>query len=741
MIELTQPLFFVIGGAVGVLVPLVLHLIQSRRTVRIPFSTIRFLQLAERKSSNRIKMENLLLWLIRTLLLLALALAFAMPVLRNQAFGKWFGRAGRDVAIVLDGSYSMAYQVGRGTVWEKAIEQAVSIVEGLGEQDRFCLYVARDHVDPVIEQLSGDREEATRRLKALAFSLTPSQLAPATAEAHTVLREAKEKREREIHIITDGQALPWASFGTESSAGGTNAAVNAATNATSVGAWDPRQADERTACFVSLLGATAPENLSTLDVTVEPTLLMAETPSRVRVHLGYTGPGGATAASLYVDDKEIASRSATLAEGAAADLTFSVPPLGEGRHAARVQIPDDNLTVDNEFHFLLRVEDRVPVLGAGLKDDLFFLRAALNAGGADKGVVRSTWVEPQGIGGEKLHAYADILLANAVPLAAQEVAALEKFVESGGLLAVFPGDRGSVSDYQAWRCLPAIPTRVLEPSLAKRKQILHWEAGRHPMLAELAAGSSPPEVTVRKQFAWDKLEQGAVTIITHGDQPFLVGRPYGRGYVMLFSVPSDRTWSDFPLSPYFLPILHQMLQFGAGVGRQAPYTWCTPSLALEPQLPEATASTALQGPDGAAVPIRSTLVDGRTALTVEKLDQAGIYSVIEPGQPPSPALAVNMAREESDLRPLEAASVKGRLGLEHVYVAHDREELLAQIQESRVGRTMGEQLLWLALLLGVIEFFYANRLARSEPALSEKLHIEASGKVPAAAAAEGEPAP
>ena len=39
--------------------------------------------------------------------------------------------------------------------------------------------------------------------------------------APVMLREAAEKREREIHIITDGQALPWASFGTENAPGAT----------------------------------------------------------------------------------------------------------------------------------------------------------------------------------------------------------------------------------------------------------------------------------------------------------------------------------------------------------------------------------------------------------------------------------------------------------------------------------------------------------------------------------------
>jgi len=116
MFDLLSPLFFYIGGTVGVLVPLVLHLIQSRRTIRVKISTTRFLRLAQEKASRRIKLENILLWILRTALLVTLALAFAMPMLRSKRIGKWFGRSPRDVAIVIDGSYSMDYYLGRSTV-------------------------------------------------------------------------------------------------------------------------------------------------------------------------------------------------------------------------------------------------------------------------------------------------------------------------------------------------------------------------------------------------------------------------------------------------------------------------------------------------------------------------------------------------------------------------------------------------------------------------------------------------
>ena len=91
---------------------------QNKRKVQLPFPTLRFLKLAEKHSSRRIRLENFLLWLLRTLIMALLGMAFAMPMIRSSGLG-WLGDAPRDVAIVLDASYSMGYHTERGTVWDK----------------------------------------------------------------------------------------------------------------------------------------------------------------------------------------------------------------------------------------------------------------------------------------------------------------------------------------------------------------------------------------------------------------------------------------------------------------------------------------------------------------------------------------------------------------------------------------------------------------------------------------------
>ena len=718
MIELLVPMFMVVGGAAAIAIPLILHLIQSSRTVRIPYSTIRFLQLAQKKASQKIRMENILLWLIRTLFLLALAAAFAMPMLRTKSIGEWAGRSARDVAIVIDGSYSMDYNLGRTTAWEKAISTSISVLEGLEEQDRFCIFVARENPDALIEQLSSDREEAISRLKALEYSQGSSNLSLAVMEANDVLREAKQRREKEIHIITDTQALPWEGIGENTSDGsGTNKTT------VSMSHWDASKIDKRTSVFVSLLGAESPENISPVSVELEPALIMAESSARVTIRLGYTGPTASTAATLYIDDKEIASRA--MSADSAEPLTFIIPPLARGRHSARIELPEDNLPLDNTFHFMLKVEDQLPTLCVGSRDDLFFLRAALNAELGGSGSINVKTVEPGLIPLDELNNYSTIFLCNAVPMGASEVRALEKFADAGGLLVIFPGDKGTASDYSALPFLPGTPSAIQPVASSERRGLLNWDMPYHPVLAGLGDSASAPAIAIKQQLFFETFVSRAQKMISQGDaQPFLVGRPFGRGFVLMFSVTANRSWSDFPLSPFFLPIVHQVVQFGSGVGSFTPYVWCTERLPLEQHLPEARAENELKSPDGETIPIRSSVVEGQTILHVENVDQAGMYTLLT-----EPALAVNMDRDESDLTPVDPTGLPKRIGVENVFISMNEEELAAQLEEARIGRTFGEQLLWLALILAIIEFFYANRLMKTGGGLSEKMKVELSGKI------------
>ena len=621
MISFLNPFFLAFGAAV--LIPLVLHMIQSSRTVRLPFSTIRFLKLAEKRSSRRIKMENFILWLLRTLLMVLLTLAFAMPMIRTKQFGKMLGRAARDVAIVIDSSYSTEYKVGRQMVWNEMTEVAASIIEGLSDKDRFCLYLAGDVVTPICPQLIGDkREETATRIRALKPFNGSSQLCPAVMAANSTLEQETRRTEREIHIISDTHALPWAGFKrdekaeVDKSSTNTPSAVGGLPSSAAAGSlWDPSKVNDRTTCFVTLLGPAAPENVSPISIDLEPKLITAETSCKVTVRLCRTGPPLETAVTVYVDDKEVARRSVLAGSGTTTEVPVMLPPVGQGSHAVRVETPDDSLPVDNAFYFLIRAKQKLPTLCVGSSDNTFFLRTALGASIGGVSPIAVKYIQPGQLGDEQLQSYVCIFLCNVIPLPGQDLGRLEQYVKAGGVLAIFPGDGARAPDYGSWSCLPSLPTAIADLSLSERKRLLNWDKPQHAMLASLKEGGVSPVLAIKRQLVCEKREDKAQTLVSTGSgNPFIMSRPFGRGEVFLFTVSADRGWSDFPLSPFYLPVVHQLVQYAAGGGTFTPYLWTTESLPLQEFLPEATRESVLKGPDGKQVSVGSAVEEGQTVL-------------------------------------------------------------------------------------------------------------------------------
>jgi len=702
--------FFLLAAGVGASVPLLLHLMQSRRKVQLPFPTLRFLKLAEKHSSRKIRLENFVLWLLRTLIMALLGMAFAMPMIRRSGLA-WLGDAPRDVAIVLDVSSSMGYHTDRGTVWDRSIEAAVAIIEGLTDKDRFCIYLAREQPEALVAEPIASKPDGLSRLRALQPGLSSSRIGPAVGAAMKALLKADAHREREIHVITDNQALPWKSLVSEKV-----------------------EIDAKTAVFVSLLGVPAPENAGVSSVELQPSIVRKGSDVKVTAKLLRTGPALDSVATLFIDEKEAGRRSIKAGDAESASPSFTIPPLEVGMHTARVQTPDDNLPIDDAFYFLIKVQDQMPSLVVGGDDETLFLRTALRTGfGRPAAVVT---LKPEQVMDGPLSKYACIFLCNALPLPGQAIAAIEDYVKTGGELVILPGISAKPDAYQAWNCLPGLPNAIEELPLAQRNRILTWDQPQHLLVRALHEGIGIPTLAIRRRITWSKLHESTERIVSMGaNQAFLLDRPFGDGRVLMFAVSADRTWSDFPLSPFFLPLVLQCADYGAGVGAKSPFVWATDSLSISDRFPELKGSPVLMAPDARPVAIRSAVVQGKTVLNAENLTMPGIYTISSAEQPESkPAFAVNLLRDESDLTPIDSKDIPKRLGVDRANVAVDLPTLKRLIEEHRVGRTYGEHLLWLAFILTAIEFIYANFLVRgNKPPV--KVTVDAAGHVEAHAAA------
>src|SRR5258708_1408586 len=119
-------------GAAAISIPVIIHLINSKRYKVLPWAAMRFLLAAQKQTRKRMRIEQLLLLLCRMLILamIVFAMASVMPwaeeIWANSGIGKWgpgkkIGHLRTHHIFVIDASLSMNHKLdGDLTAFENA---------------------------------------------------------------------------------------------------------------------------------------------------------------------------------------------------------------------------------------------------------------------------------------------------------------------------------------------------------------------------------------------------------------------------------------------------------------------------------------------------------------------------------------------------------------------------------------------------------------------------------------------
>ncbi|MBK8542813.1 MAG: DUF4159 domain-containing protein [Caulobacteraceae bacterium] len=155
-----------------------------------------------------------------------------------------------------------------------------------------------------------------------------------------------------------------------------------------------------------------------------------------------------------------------------------------------------------------------------------------------------------------------LILPDAGRIAPTDSAALQRWLEGGGLLVRFAGPR-LANDADEF-----VPVR-LRPGSRTLGSALAWETplsiGAFPADSPYAGISPPADVQVRRQVLAEpaSLEEARVWATLSDNSPLVTAQARGRGLIVLFHVSATPDWSDVPLSGLFVEILRRTLAFAA----------------------------------------------------------------------------------------------------------------------------------------------------------------------------------
>ena len=204
------PLYLI--GALGLAIPIILHLLHDRPKNKQVFGSLMFLDKTKPPVDRKRRPTHLLLLLLRCLAILLLVFVFARPFVTVDdpaAAGK---RDRQWLTVLLDRSASMQ----RGDLWIQAKNKVSAALEQLGPGDHFTLYAFDNKSDLLVDIISwqgnaskGEVAQLLERLDNPSFG--GSNLGQALVFAGEAIQEYEAKPEeqplvkRDILVISDLQ--------------------------------------------------------------------------------------------------------------------------------------------------------------------------------------------------------------------------------------------------------------------------------------------------------------------------------------------------------------------------------------------------------------------------------------------------------------------------------------------------------------------------------------------------------
>jgi len=623
------PVFLAALAALAV--PVLVHLTHRSRKEVVRFPSLRFLDQVPYRAVRRQRIRHWALFAARCLALVLLALAFARPLL-DRLRGMGSADAGStEHVILLDRSYSMGY----GNHWQRALDAARDVLDALGPGDKVSLVTFADEASLVAEA-SSDPAALRTTLGGLTPGPGRTRFAPALQVARQLL-DRSELADRAVVMISDFQNQGW-----ERSA--------------DVGL--PRSTRFRTVD----LSVAEPVNVLVSDAQIQ----RGERGGREEVYVlarvvnQGEAPVRGLAVELEVDAAAVDRKQVDVGARGAATVRFG--PIAQPSATARatVRTARDSLTLDNAFHFVLPPRPTVSILiveaATGGRGTLY-LRQALRISHEPAFLVESRRVDR--LRPEDLADRAVVVLNDCPFPGGQAGRGLIEFVRDGGGLLTVLGSKSNLSSWpaDARALLPGTWGAPID-QLPMRGVALGSIDYAHPVFA---AFSSPEhgDLSLPRFYRYRPLQvDSTATVVARFSDGgvALAERTIGQGKSLMWTSALDNAWSDLPIQPVYLPVVHEMARHLAGRRTDPPFYASGQILDLSHYVDRLTGTrgatldeVVVETPGGTSVS-KTTAGENRFL----PLDEAGFYALRPAGRRIAVyPVAVNADRTESDLSPLD----------------------------------------------------------------------------------------
>lgn len=595
-------------------IPIIVHLFNFRKTIRVYFSNTRFLKQVKEETTQKRKLKQYLVLASRLLFLFFLIMAFAQPFLPATEQSA----PGKNKTIYLDNSFSMTVPMEeklRGI--DAATLFAQQITEVFPPDTRYRL-ITNDFAP-----FSNSYKTKTE----LQDLLAQMRLSPISRTANEI-NSRLGGMDDEVFWISDFQKSTWG---------------------------DDGGFDSSRQVHLVPLDVANTSNVFVDSLYLDNPFVVGGERNAIRVKLRNNGQRRleGLVVKLTINGVQAGTVSTDLESQSSAEVSFDISAGLSGLNSGMISFNDFPVSFDNEFYFTINFSKPVRVVEVKASSEASFVEKVFgnrqlftfqsySSGNVDYGVLTQ----------------ADLVVINGVNRLDPAMATtLQTYRQNGGTVLLAPGTQPDVASYM---------TALALPNLA-------WQAQAVTEDLEKPDYNKPLFENIFEERSAQLAMPKASRSLTWGPDPsailkFKTGEPFlsQKGRLYLLSSPLSRDYTDFYNHALFVPVMYRL----AALGRRSeskPYYFLEESVITIP-------ADSLYGEEPVRlvgtqelIPPQRKEVD-RVVMELPKFAMTAGFYQVRFQQDTLDQVAFNMAREESVMDRFSVDELESQYGSGNVSV-------------------------------------------------------------------------
>lgn len=682
-------------GLIAASIPVIIHLLNLRKLKTVEFSTLRFLKELQKTKIRRLKLKQLLLLLLRTLIIIFAVLALSRPATESTLpfIGSF---AQTSTIIIIDNSFSMDVSDEFGNRFNQAKNHALTIISALKEGD-----------EAIVIEMAGRNnlrdKQFTRNHALLAEEISKIKVSNATANLINSLRYAEglfeeaQNLNKEIFVISDAQP---------------NTLANEIDDSLKV-------LNSSISLFVVPVGLEAQSeivNLSIDSVNVNTQIFqkdkLVETEALIRNHSEKDIE--ALVVSMFFNDARVAQRTIDIPANEVRTLPLAAVPQTSGVQNAFIELESDALDVDNRRYFGFVIPDRpkTAIIGPAKSRRIFEYALGIDSDIQQPAVVSS--YNPTETASIDFSNF-DLLIIVGGPLKASDFDRISQYVQKGGGLLIFADENTAMNVLSDGLSKLGIGD-VTAKNYDKNQPAVFSNVDKlHPIFEGVFKGSTDGSKIVETARVFKALvNNGGQKIIEMPGGAFLSESKHGDGKVLYCSAAPNTDWSTFPVTGLFPVLIYRSVYYlSAQEGNSSKAIVGQPLTLLIPKKYSGASSFRVIDPNKTEFFKQAVVLPSGAVLSFDNLERAGLYRIYTQNDKIASMISVNTDPSESVIINQQADALDNALTAylneETSYIiTESNDNIIQNVERARTGTELWQLFVLLAILTAIAEMLVAR---------------------------------